>query len=100
MTDGLDVVTVRSDDEGRIVVRMVVRPEAGRPIVFSSRCQGGTVERVDLPAIFGCERDVKRHRLMICGAEPKRGLLSAPQPCSVGDIHHNTNTQRSERLEE
>ncbi len=77
MTDSLNIVTIRPDDKGRIVVGMVMRPYARRSIVFSSGCESGTIELVNLPSILSCERDVKRHGLLICGAEPKRGLLSA-----------------------
>ena len=78
MADSLNIMAIRPDDEGRIVIGVVVRPYARRPIIFSSRSESGMIERVDLPSILSCECDVKRHRLIICGAEPKRGLLSAP----------------------
>ena len=32
MTNSLDVVTVQVDDEGAVVVRMVVRPQPGLPL--------------------------------------------------------------------
>jgi hypothetical protein len=76
MTDSLNIMTIRPDDKGRIVVGMVVSPYARRPIVFSSGCESGTIELVDLPSILSGERDVKRRGLLICGVEPKRRLLS------------------------
>ena len=78
MADRLNIMAIRPDDEGRIVIGVVVMSYARRPIIFSSRSESGMIERVDLLSILGCKCDVKRHRLIICGAEPKRGLLSAP----------------------
>ncbi len=35
----LDIVAIRIENEGRIVVFVIMRPEAGSPIVFGARCQ-------------------------------------------------------------
>ena len=61
----LDVVAVRTDDEGCVVVRVVVRAHTGRTIVFATRLQRGAVESVDLLASRGNEREVKMRRLLI-----------------------------------
>jgi hypothetical protein len=59
VTDHFDVVSVRTNDESCIVVRMVVRAKTRRTIVFATRLQSGAIERFDLPPIIGDERQVK-----------------------------------------
>ena len=54
-----DVVPVRTNDKSCIVVRVVVRAQTRRTIVFASRLQSRAIESFDLLAIFGCERQVK-----------------------------------------
>ena len=51
-----DVVPVRTNDESCIVVRVVVRAQTGRTIVFATRLQSRTIERFDLLASIGHER--------------------------------------------
>ena len=46
----IDVVPVWANDESRIVVRVVVRTQARRTIVFSARRQSRSIESFDLPA--------------------------------------------------
>ena len=59
-----DVVPVRTDDEGGVVVRVVLRAQAGRTVVFAARLEGRAIESFDLPAILGRERQVKMRRLL------------------------------------
>ena len=58
MTDSLDVVAVGIEDVGRVVVRVVLGPEARRPVVTSAHLECRTVERVDCGAVVALERDV------------------------------------------
>src|SRR5262245_58205006 len=60
-----DVVPVRTNDESCIVVRVVVRAETRRTIVFATRLQGRAIESFDLLAILGRERQVKTRRLLL-----------------------------------
>jgi hypothetical protein len=53
-----DVVPVRTDDEGRVVVRVVVRAQARRTVALATRLESRTIERIDLLAILGSERQV------------------------------------------
>ena len=59
MTDSLDVVTVRADDEGRIVIGVIVRPDPRRGVIFASRSESVTIELIHLTSIVRCEGDVK-----------------------------------------
>jgi hypothetical protein len=46
-----DVVPVRTNDNSRIVVRVVVRAQTRRTIVFATRLQSRAIESFDLLAI-------------------------------------------------
>jgi hypothetical protein len=59
-----DVVPIRANDESCKVVRVVVRAETRRAIVFATRPQSCAMEGFDLLAIFGLERQVKMRRLL------------------------------------
>jgi hypothetical protein len=60
-----DVVPVRTNYEGGIVVRVVVRAQTRRTIVFATRLQSRAMESFDLLAILGRERQVKMRRLLL-----------------------------------
>ena len=60
-----DVVPVRTNDESCIVVRVVVRAQTRRAIVFATRLQSRAIEGFDLLAILGLEREVKMRRLLV-----------------------------------
>src|SRR4029450_4209750 len=60
-----DVVPVRTNDESCIVVRVVVRVQTRRTIVFATRLQSGAIESFDLLPILGSERQVKMRRLLL-----------------------------------
>ena len=60
MTDSLEVVTVRSNDEGGIVIGVIVRANPRRTVVFASSSESLTIELVYLTPIVCREGDVKR----------------------------------------
>src|ERR1700682_934552 len=60
MTDNLNVVTVRPNDEGRIVIGMVVRPNPRGAVVFASGSESLTIELVYLTSTVCRKGDVKR----------------------------------------
>src|SRR5258708_2743401 len=60
-----DVVPVLTNDESCIVVRVVVRAQTRRTIVFATRLQSRAIESFDLLAILGRERQVKMRRLLL-----------------------------------
>jgi hypothetical protein len=51
----LDIVPIRANHEGSIVVRVVNLPDARRTIVFATGSNGRLVERPDLLPILGDE---------------------------------------------
>src|SRR5262252_5962481 len=71
MADGLDVVAIRVEHEGAVVVRMVVPPQAGRAIVLSACRERGAIEGVDRGAVLGNERDVNLALRPLAGGEPE-----------------------------
>ena len=62
-----DVVPVRIDHESGVVVRVVLRAQAGRAVIFATRLQRGAIKGVDLPAILRDERQMKMRRLLLRG---------------------------------
>jgi hypothetical protein len=54
----LDVVPVRADDESGVIVRVVFRAQAGRPLSCTG-AQGRAIKGFDLLASLGGEADVK-----------------------------------------
>ena len=61
----LDVVPVRTDHKSGVIVRVVVRAQTGRAIVFATRLQSCAMEAIDLMATPGHERQVKMCRLLL-----------------------------------
>jgi hypothetical protein len=59
MTDSFNIVTVRPNDEGRIVIGVIVRPNPRRTVVFASSSQSLTIELIYLTSIVCREGDVK-----------------------------------------
>src|SRR5436309_13107471 len=59
VADGLDVVAVRVEDVGPVVVRVVHRAHARGAVVGRAGGEGGGVERVDVLAPLDPERDVE-----------------------------------------
>ena len=60
-----DVVPVRTDDESCVVVRVVLRAQTRRTIVFATRLQSRVIESFDLLAMLVRERQVKMRRLLL-----------------------------------
>src|SRR6184192_200617 len=56
---------VRTNDESCVVVRVVVRAQTRRTIVFATRLYSRAIESFDLLAILGRERQVKMRRLLL-----------------------------------
>jgi hypothetical protein len=65
---------VRTNDESRIVVRVVVRAQTRRPIVFATRFQCCAIESLDLLSVLGDERQVKMRWLLLGSIQAQRNL--------------------------
>src|SRR5690242_15756529 len=94
---------VRPNDESRIVTRVVLRAQARRAVVLAPRREGLAIEGIDLPAILGRERDVKRRRLHLGLVQAQRDVtlpgadLDAVRRRPLAGNHY---AERLERLQE
>src|SRR5262245_1850958 len=59
-----DVVPVRTNEEGGVVIPAVLRAQAWRPIVPGACRQRRAIESLDVLAILGRERQVKMRRFL------------------------------------
>jgi hypothetical protein len=55
---GLNVVPVRIECVGSVIVGVVLRPEAWRSVIASASSEGGGVKGIDDGAAWGSEGDV------------------------------------------
>ena len=76
MAHHFDVVPVRPDDEGGVIVRVVLRPQARRTVVPAARPQGRAMEGIDLLATFGRERQMQVRRLLLGLADAQRRRIA------------------------
>src|ERR1043165_6984153 len=65
VADRFDVVPVGTDNERRVVVRVIVRAQARRPFAPGARRKGRAIEGIDLLAALGGERDMKVRGLLL-----------------------------------
>lgn len=71
MADRFDVVAVRIQNEGRVVVGVVVWPQPGSAVLPAAGVQRRLVERLDLPTSIGTESDVDPRRVRLAPADPE-----------------------------
>lgn len=69
MANHFDVVPVRTNDESRIVVRVVFRAQTRRTIVFAARPESRAIEIFDLPAVLGREGQVEMRCFLLDSAD-------------------------------
>ncbi len=69
-----DVVPIWTNDESRIVVRVVVWAQTWRAIIVTSRLQSRAVESFHLLTILSGERKVKVRRFLLGFVQAQRGL--------------------------
>jgi hypothetical protein len=69
-----DVVPVRTNDESRIVIRVVLRAQTRGTIVFATRFHSCAIESFDLQSILGRERQVKMRGLLFGLPDAQRRL--------------------------
>ncbi len=74
MANHFDVVPVRTNDERRIIVRVVLGTETRRTIVFATRLERGSMELFHLAAVLGGERQVEMRCLLLDSTEAQRRL--------------------------
>lgn len=71
MTGGFDVNAIRIEDERRVIVRMIMRPQARTAIVFPASLQGSFVERIHLRARRCGKSDVDAGAVRAAIAHPE-----------------------------
>src|SRR5262249_49768568 len=96
-----DVVPVRTNDESCVVVRVVVRAQTRRTIVFATRLYSRAIESFYLLAILGSERQVKMRRLLLGLVKAQRSLTLWAKLDTVRrrPLLNNNYAERFERLE-
>jgi hypothetical protein len=101
MADGFDVVPIRTNDEGSIVVRVVLRAQARSTIVFASHLKGSSVEVFDLLATLRREGQMQMCCLLLDPADAQRRLaVRAAKLHAEWTFRDNSYTKRCEYLEE
>src|SRR5512143_3434841 len=74
MADRFDVVAVRTNDESRVVVRVIVRTQTRWTIVLASCLQRCSIEGFNLLSILGHEREVKTSPLVLGLEDAQRSV--------------------------
>lgn len=102
VADRLDIVSVRADDEGGVVVGVVARAQARRAVVLPAGGKGRLVEGIHLLAGRGREGDMQVCRLLLRleqaeGDGVVRAQLDAIGRRAFPDDH---DTKRRKRLKE
>jgi hypothetical protein len=93
----LDVVAVGVEHERTVVARVVDLAHARRAVVAAARGHRGVVERADVAAALGAERDVD----LVGGfadADPEVGLARNAEPGELFHLHDQGVSEGRERL--
>jgi hypothetical protein len=80
VADGLDVVAVRIEHEGAVIVRVIMRPQAGSAMVRAAGGERGFVEFVDRGAVGRREGDMQAAIEPASPPIQKSGLPLRPKP--------------------
>ena len=80
MADGLDVVAVGIEDEGAVVVRVIMRAKARSAVVAAASIHCRAVESVDVGAGGGGEGDMKAAFRLVPLPIQKKGFPCDPKP--------------------
>jgi len=96
---GLDVVSVGANDEGRVVVGVVVRSQPWRAIVLGAGSDRTAIELIDLRMIVRNEGEMKLRGLTVDRAKPKGGFAGRSEANGVGELHDHADAERGECLE-
>ncbi len=60
MADGLNVVASRVDEEGPVVVGMIIRPDPRGTVVLGPGLESGGMEFIDRGSVFTRDESVKK----------------------------------------
>src|SRR5258706_14296864 len=103
VANGFDIVSVRIDDEGAVVVWMVNVPDPRCTVVFAAGRKRRFVEFSHLLAVGGGERNVDRTTRLLIRPKPelgfarKLGSARSAEPGPPLDFGDQLNAERRER---
>jgi hypothetical protein len=100
VTHGFNIMTIRTNDKGTVVVRVVVRPQTRRPVVLAAGGEGAMIEVIDLTPSLRGKREMERSGLHRADAEPEGRFVVSPQSYGVSNLHYYGDAKRRKRLEE
>ncbi len=102
MANGFDVVPVRTNDESRIVVRVVLRAQTRSTVVLATGRQGRTKKRIYLLVTLRRERQVEMRGVLLLNAAYAQGRLTVgtAELDTERPFRKNGYPKRFERLEE
>ena len=96
MGDGLDVVALRVEDERAVVVRVVLRADAGAAVVVAAGRERRRMECVHRRAVRRGEGDVQRRRRGPVG-DPEVRLAVLAEADAPLAVHDHRVAERGER---
>ena len=100
MANRLDVVAIRTNHKGCIVIRVVLRTQPGPTIVFASRLESSSVEVLDLPASVCGKGQMKMCRLLLDPANAQGRLaVRAAKLDAKRSLRGDGDTKRFESLD-
>src|SRR5512145_688883 len=95
VADRLDVVSVRIDDEGPVIVSVIFRPETWRAVILSARRERRLVEGAHLGAAARGEGEMNRPRARHAApAEPELRTALAPHSDPAVAFHDDGDPER------
>ena len=86
MTHRLNVVAVGVENEGGVIVGVIMGPQAGRAIVSPAGMQCCDMEGIDAGPVGGDDGDVQRLFKSAFGADPEVGLPAEPNPTAAARL--------------
>ena len=95
MANDLDVVAVAIEDEGAVIVRMILRPQSWPSVVASARGYCGIIERFHGGAIWCGKSNVGRHH-GFAPADPEI-RPAVPEPNRLTEVHQHRVSERRQR---
>src|SRR5262245_57477170 len=106
VADRLDVMAIEVEDEGAVVVRMVLRPQTRRPVVPPAGPERGLVEGAHLGPRLDREGDVHGRSGLTVAADPELRLAALAETArpdlALGllgaELHHEGDPERRQHL--
>src|SRR5262245_19542652 len=98
MTDRLNIVTIRIQNEGAIVVRMILRAKTRRPIVPTTGLKGRVVKSVDQDSAAHLKRNMNGRIVRGALANPEIRFLRFAKPRHIRVSSHRSRELHQERI--